>query len=72
MTRQGVNTKKKSTNIILIISLSSPEGKYDGLFLSNYATLRLRDALSRIKGVGEVQIFPLSDYSMRIWVKKEK
>jgi HAE1 family hydrophobic/amphiphilic exporter-1 len=68
VTRQGINTKKKSTSIILIISLSSPDGRYDDLFLSNYATLRLRDALSRIPGVGEVQIFPQSDYSMRVWL----
>jgi HAE1 family hydrophobic/amphiphilic exporter-1 len=66
--RQGVNTKKKSTNIIQFISLFSPEGRYDELYLANYATLRLRDVLSRIPGVGEVMIFPQSDYSMRIWL----
>ena len=52
--RQGVNTKKKSTNIIMFISLFSPKGRYDELFLANYATLRLRDELSRVAGVGEV------------------
>ncbi|MFB3110601.1 MAG: efflux RND transporter permease subunit, partial [Gemmatimonadales bacterium] len=66
--RQGVNTKKKSTNIILFISLFSPDGRYDELFLSNYATLRIKDVLARIPGVGEVVIFPQSDYSMRIWL----
>ncbi|MFQ5757332.1 MAG: efflux RND transporter permease subunit [Acidiferrobacterales bacterium] len=66
--RQGINTKKKSTNIILFISLLSPEGRYDELFLSNYATLRIKDVLARIPGVGEVVIFPASDYSMRIWL----
>jgi HAE1 family hydrophobic/amphiphilic exporter-1 len=66
--RQGVNTKKKSTNIILFIALTSPEGRYDELFLSNYATLYIKDVLSRIPGVGEVSIFPPSDYSMRIWL----
>jgi HAE1 family hydrophobic/amphiphilic exporter-1 len=66
--RQGVNTKKKSTSVILIISLSSPDGRYDDLFLGNYATLRLRDVLSRIDGVGDVTIFPQSDYAMRIWL----
>ncbi len=70
--RQGVNTKKKSTNIILFISLSSPNGAYDELFLSNYATLNLKDALARIPGVGEVMIFPPSDYSMRIWLDPEQ
>ena len=66
--RQGVNTKKKSTNIVQFISLYSPDGRFDELYLSNYATLRLRDLLSRIRGVGEVMIFPQSDYSMRIWL----
>ena len=66
--RQGVNTKKKSTNIVLIISLYSQDGRFDELYLSNYATLRLKDTLSRIQGVGEVTIFPQSDYSMRIWL----
>jgi HAE1 family hydrophobic/amphiphilic exporter-1 len=66
--RQGVNTKKKSPNIILIASLSSPDDRYDELYMSNYATLRIRDTLSRIPGVGDVSIFPESDYSMRIWL----
>jgi len=66
--RQGINTKKKSPNILQIISLFSPDDRYDVLYLSNYATLRLRDTLSRIRGVGDVVIFPASDYSMRIWL----
>jgi HAE1 family hydrophobic/amphiphilic exporter-1 len=70
--RQGVNTKKKSTNIILFISLLSPEGRYDELFLVNYATLRIKDVLSRIPGVGEVIVFPQSDYSMRIWLDPQQ
>jgi HAE1 family hydrophobic/amphiphilic exporter-1 len=68
VTRQGVNTKKKSTSIILFISLTSPDSRFDELYLSNYATLNIRDQLSRIKGVGEVMIFPPSDYSMRVWL----
>ena len=70
--RQGINTKKKSTNIVLIISLFSPDGRFDELYLSNYATLRLRDVLSRIDGVGDVTVFPQSDYSMRIWLNPPK
>ncbi len=66
--RQGVNTKKQSTNIILIASLYSSDNRYDELYLSNYATLRIRDVLTRIPGVGDVAIFPQSDYSMRIWL----
>ncbi len=70
--REGVNTKKKSTNIILIPTLYSDDGRYDELFLANYATLRLRDELTRIPGVGEVTVFPSSDYSMRIWLDPEQ
>jgi HAE1 family hydrophobic/amphiphilic exporter-1 len=72
VTREGLNTKKKSTNIVLIISLSSPDGRYDELFLSNFATIRLRDVLSRLPGVGDIGIFPPSDYSMRIWLDPQK
>ena len=72
VTRQGVNTKKKSTSIILFISLTSPNGLFDELYLSNYATLNIRDQLSRIKGVGDVTIFPPSDYSMRIWLDPQQ
>ena len=70
--RQGVNTKKKSPNIILIASLSSPDDRYDELYMSNYATLRIRDTLGRIPGVGDVGIWPESDYSMRIWLDPTK
>ncbi len=66
--RQGVNTKKQSSNIILFAALLSEGNRYDELFLSNYATLNLRDTLSRIDGVGEVFVFPASDYSMRVWL----
>ncbi|GMQ88023.1 MAG: multidrug efflux RND transporter permease subunit [Gammaproteobacteria bacterium] len=66
--RQGVNTKKKSPTIIIIASLSSPDGRFDELYLNNYATLRLKDTLSRIPGVGDIGIYPPSDYSMRIWL----
>src|SRR5688572_26156984 len=54
--RQGILTKKQSSNIILFVTLSSPDATYDSLFLSNYGTLRIRDVLSRIEGVGEVQV----------------
>ena len=70
--RQGVTTKKKSTAIIQLITLISPDGRYDDIFLSNYATLRLKDELSRIYGVGDVVIFGGAEYSMRIWLNPEK
>jgi hydrophobic/amphiphilic exporter-1 (mainly G- bacteria), HAE1 family len=70
--RQGILTKKQSSNIILIATLSSPDDTYDSLFLSNYATLRIRDVLSRIAGVGDVQIFGAGNYSMRVWLDPQR
>jgi HAE1 family hydrophobic/amphiphilic exporter-1 len=70
--RQGVVTKKVSTNIVLVVAITSPNKQYDELFLNNYATLNLRDVLSRIKGVGDVQIFGGAPYGMRIWLDPEK
>ncbi|MBW1942967.1 MAG: multidrug efflux RND transporter permease subunit [Deltaproteobacteria bacterium] len=70
--REGVSVKKKSPNIILIASLSSPDGRFDELYMSNYATLHIRDTLSRIPGVGDIMIMPQSDYSMRIWLDPNK
>src|SRR6184192_528309 len=70
--RQGVTVRKQSSNIILAISLTSPNKVYDGLFLSNYATLKLRDELSRVNGVGEVTVRGVVAYSMRIWIDPDK
>ena len=70
--RQGVSVKKQSTNIILVLSLISPNRQFDNLFLANYATLRLRDELSRVNGVGEVTVFGTANYSMRVWLDPEK
>jgi HAE1 family hydrophobic/amphiphilic exporter-1 len=70
--RNGVATKKQSTNILLIASLFSPDSRFDTLYLSNYATLRIKDELSRIDGVGDVTIFGARDYSMRIWLDPDK
>ena len=70
--RQGVTVKKQSTNILLVISLTSPDNTFDSLFLANYATRELRDELSRLPGVGEVTVFGTANYSMRIWLDAEK
>jgi len=70
--RQGVIVKKQSTSMILVIALYSDDPSMDTLFLSNYATLRLRDELSRVRGVGEVTVFGTANYSMRIWLDAEK
>lgn len=69
--RQGVTTKKQSTNITLVASLISPDGTYDDLYLSNFATLRVKDALTRIEGVGDVQVIGGGTYGMRIWVNPD-
>jgi HAE1 family hydrophobic/amphiphilic exporter-1 len=66
--RQGVTVKKQSTNIIIVASLLSENDRYDSIFLSNYANLRLRDELSRVEGVGDVTIFGANNYSMRVWL----
>ncbi len=60
--RNGVTVQKQSTNFIQIITLRSPAGRYDPVFLSNYATLNLLEPVKRIPGVGEVQIFGARDY----------
>lgn len=65
--RQGITTKKQSTQILQFITLASDEGKYDALFLSNYG-LNIKDELSRVAGVGEVTVFGVGDYGMRIWL----
>jgi HAE1 family hydrophobic/amphiphilic exporter-1 len=70
--RQGVTVKKQSSNIVLVISVTSPNSTYDGLFLANYATRNLRDELSRVQGVGEVTVFGTANYSMRVWLDPEK
>jgi len=70
--RQGITTKKQSTDIILFVVLTSPEGRYDDLYLSNYATLRIRDELSRVDGVGDVNVFGAAQYSMRIWLDPQR
>lgn len=69
--RQGVTTKKQSTNITLVASLISPDGTYDDIYLSNFATLRVKDALTRIEGVGDVQVIGGGTYGMRVWVDPE-
>ncbi|MFO7712814.1 efflux RND transporter permease subunit [Desulfosarcina sp.] len=66
--RIGVTTKKKSTSMVMMIALTSPDNSLDDLFLSNFATLRIKDELSRIPGVSEVFTFGAGDYSMRIWL----
>jgi multidrug efflux pump len=69
---QGVTTKKKSPSILLVVNLISPDGRYDDLYLSNYATVYIKDELLRLKGVGDVTYLGQRDYSMRVWLDPEK
>ena len=69
---QGVVVQKKSTAILQIVTLTSPDNRFDSLYLSNYATIRLKDEISRLPGVGNVNVFGAGQYSMRIWLDPEK
>ena len=66
--QNGIAVRKRASNILMSISVLSPNNTLDPLYLSNYTSVRLRDALARIKGVGDVQVFGARDYSMRIWL----
>jgi multidrug efflux pump len=70
--RIGVTTKKKSPAILMCVNLISPDGRYDQLYLSNFATLSVKDDLARIKGVGDVTFLGPRDYSMRVWLDRER
>ena len=70
--RLGVTVKKNSPNLLMVAHLLSPRGTRDQLYLSNYATLHVRDKLSRLEGIGDVQIFGGQDYAMRIWLDPDK
>ncbi len=70
--RLGVTTKKKATNFAMVINLISTDGRYDDVYLTNYAIINIRDELSRVPGAGEVQVLGAGDYSMRIWLNPEK
>jgi len=71
VTKFGVTTEKSLPNILMLVTLTS-DGRYDQNFLGNYAIINIKDQLSRIKGVGRVNILGASDYSMRIWVKPDR
>jgi hydrophobic/amphiphilic exporter-1 (mainly G- bacteria), HAE1 family len=70
--KQGVTVQKKETAILLIATLTSADDRYDRLFLANYATINIKDELSRLPGVGNVNIFGAGQYSMRVWLDPDK
>ena len=69
--RLGVTTEKSMPNILLLITLSSEDGRFDQDFLGNYALINIQDVLARIPGIGRVNVLGASDYSMRIWIKPD-
>ncbi|WP_461784989.1 efflux RND transporter permease subunit, partial [Prosthecobacter sp.] len=70
--RYGVTTVKSSPDMTLVVHLLSPNDRYDEIYLRNYATLNVKDELSRLNGVGQVQIFGGGEYAMRIWIDPDK
>jgi hydrophobic/amphiphilic exporter-1 (mainly G- bacteria), HAE1 family len=69
---QGVIVQKNSTAILQIVTLASPDARYDSLYLANYATIKLRDEIARLPGVGNVLVFGAGQYSMRVWLDPNK
>ena len=69
---QGVVVQKKSTAILQIVALTSPDKRYDSLYLANYATIYLNDDIARLPGVGNVNVFGAGQYAMRVWLDPEK
>ncbi len=69
---RGVRVEARSTSILMVPVLTSPEGKHDTLFISNYALLNVLDELVRLPGVGSAELFGAQDYSMRIWLRPDK
>lgn len=70
--RRGVMVKKKSPSVLMIVNLFSPDNSRDNLYLSNYATIQLKDELSRLDGVGDITYIGQRDYSMRLWLDPER
>ncbi|BAW24019.1 efflux RND transporter permease subunit [Pseudomonas putida] len=70
--RQGVTVQKQSPTFLMVVHLTSPDGRYDSLYLRNYGRLHVKDVLGRIPGVGDVQVFGGGDYAMRVWLDPDR
>jgi hydrophobe/amphiphile efflux-1 (HAE1) family protein len=70
--RLGVTVRKNSPDLMMVIHLYSPDGSRDQLYISNYATLQVKDVLARLNGVGDLKIFGARDYSMRVWLDPDR
>jgi len=68
----GVTTTKRQPALLMVVHMTSPDESHDALYLNNYAFLQVRDALARLKGVGDVQILGAREYSMRVWLDPDK
>src|SRR5437868_12934691 len=68
----GVTTRKRNPDILQVIAIYSPQGRYDQLYLSNFVTIKLKDEIARVEGVGDVGQFGQQDYSMRVWLDPER
>ncbi|WP_285349240.1 efflux RND transporter permease subunit [Pseudomonas sp. ME-P-057] len=72
VTRIGITVDKASPDLTMVVHLTSPDKRYDMLYLSNYAVLNIKDELARLGGVGDVQLFGMGDYSLRVWLDPSK
>ncbi|HMJ91347.1 MAG TPA: efflux RND transporter permease subunit, partial [Candidatus Acidoferrum sp.] len=70
--RLGVTTTKQSPDLTMVVHLVSPNGRYDEIYLRNYATLQVKDVLARVPGAGSVMLFGSGDYAMRVWLNPDK
>jgi multidrug efflux pump len=68
----GVTTRKRTPEILMVVAIYSPRGRYEQLYLSNFATIKIKDELARVEGVGDVIQFGQQDYSMRLWVDPQR
>ena len=70
--RQGLTVRKRSSGLLQVIAIYSPNGTFDSLYLNNYATINVIDVLKRVPGVGDASLFGPLDYSMRVWLDPDK
>ena len=70
--QQGITIKKASPDITVVVALLSPDNSHDTVFMSNYATLQIKDQIARLPGVGDINIFGVRDYAMRLWLDPDK
>jgi multidrug efflux pump len=70
--QQGITVRKRTPDMLLIINFNSPDDRYDNVYLSNFATVNVRDQLLRVDGVSDITVFGQRDYSMRLWLDPQK